>query len=539
MKRARWPLAVLLAAGPAVAEQGEAEGVAAVETVAPPRDEAPPAPAHVLAGQYKRYQPLLGLRPLSFRVAAPLSAAVTYEAVSSARVASPLAFSDEPAQGDIEYAPDPALDTQLRVGFLFDTAQAWSPLFITAEYEHDLLTGVVAGGLEEDGSLVDPPLAQVTDTQLRKAYGRITFGPFVTIAGGFMTSHWGLGLLANDGDHGWQPGSAYFGDPRGGDRVLRGYLATGPWTGADLFLLAGYDVVQGDDVMLGDDEARQIIAAATIGFRRPRTLGVYAAFREQETADGKVTEVTAVDVYGKWTGRIGERVVYTTEVESALVVGTTELAPSPERQQYDVLQLGVAARIGIDAGGFGGVLDFLYASGDQNYEDDAQNAFKPDPNFEMGLFLYRHVLAATTARAPVTAADDKLSGVPSEDLERFPTRGSVSNTYAFFPRAWYRPVDGLEIYGGPLFAFSNVPLADPARSKQRGGVPHNAFDAEPGSYLGTELDVGVRYRAIIGGTELTVGIEGGLFQPGAAFADADGNVPDTMAGGRAMLRYRL
>lgn len=515
---------------------GESDPMVRAETDAESRRA--PAPNHVLVGEAREYDPLLQVRPLSFIVAAPLSAALTYESVSSTPVARDLEFSDEPGAGAFVYDPEPALDTQLRVGFLFDTAKAWSPLFITAEYEHDLLTGVFDGGTEADG-LVDPPFEEETETQLRKAYGRVTFGPIVTLAGGFMTSHWGLGLLANDGAHDWAPGSAYFGDPRRGDRVLRGLLATGPWTGADLFLAAGYDVVQGDDVTLGGDEARQVIAAATLGYERPRTIGVYGVYRTQEAEDGKETEVGVVDLYGKWSGSMSARVDYTTEVEAAVVFGETELSPTPEHARHDVLQLGVATRIGIDAGGFGGVLDFLYASGDQNFEDGEQNAFKPDPNYEVGLFLFRHLLAATTARAPVTAANAKLSGVPAEDLERFPTRGSASNTYTFFPRLWYRPVAGFELYGGPLFAFTNVPLADPVRTKQHGGVAHNAFDAAPGDYLGTELDLGVRYRTIIAGTELTVGVEGGVFQPGSAFDDAEGDGLDAIGGARALLSYRL
>ncbi len=496
-------------------------------------------PAARWAGESDHYRPLLGVRPLGFRIAAPLSAALTAESVGATRIASPLAFSDAPPRSDVEYDPDTAMNAQLRVGFLFDSDRAWSPLFIAAEYEHDLYTGVFSGGLPEDDPRVDPPMQRGTDMQLRKAYGRVTFGPIVTVAGGFMTSHWGLGLVANDGDHGWAPGSAYFGDPRGGDRVLRGYVMTGPWTHADLVLLGGYDVVQDDDVALGGDEARQIVASAQVGFRKPRTLGLYAARREQEAADGKQTKVTAVDLYGKWTTALGERLVGQAELESAFVFGTTELAPTPERQRFDVRQLAVAARVGVDTGDFGTVLDFLYASGDQNFDDGQQNGFKADPNFEMGMLLFRHLLAATTSQAPVTAADPLLSGVPSEDLDRIPTRGSITNTYAFFPRLWYRPVDGLEIYGGPLFAFANVSLADPARNKMHGGDPHNAFDASPGDYLGTELDVGVRYRALLGGSELTFGLEGALLQPGDAFDDAAGQSLDALAGGRATIRYRL
>ena len=110
---------------------------------------------------------------------------------------------------------------------------------------------------------------------------------------------------------------------------------------------------------------------------------------------------------------------------------------------------------------------------------------------------------------------------------------------SFFPRGWIRPVDGLEIYGGPLFAFSNVDLADARPTRLAGGDPRNAFGGDPGGYLGTELDVGIRYRALVQGSVLTVGVEGGIFQPGNAFADADGQTMQSVSGARAMLNYAL
>ena len=499
-----------------------------VSAPAPAQETDAAAEASVFVGSARKYHPVIGLRPAAMRLEVPLSAAVRYEGVS--------AFPVDPV--DSQQAPDPAVDTQLRAGLLFTTDQAWSPLFITAEAEYEILTGQVSGGGGGDLEAVDAPLDGDTDHHLRKGYGRLTMGPFLTLAGGYMVSHWGLGLLANSGAHGWEPGSAHFGDPRGGDRVLRTLVASGPWTRSKLFFVVGHDWVQEDDVTLDGDEATQFVASATLGFQKKRSIGAYVAARTQEADDGQKTEVIAYDIYGKWENRVGS-LRYETELEAALVTGTTELAPTTDFETHDILQLGVAARIGLDWGGIGAVVDYLFASGDQNFEDDTQNAFKPDPNFEMGLLLYRHVLAATTARAPIRAADPEVVGYASEDLERFPTRGSASNTHAIFPRGWYRPLDGLEVYGGPLFAFTDVPLADPRESKFAGGQPRNAYNGDGGGYLGTELDLGLRYRTLLGGTELTVGFEGGVFLPGSAYTEGEDTSLDRVFGGRAMLSYRL
>lgn len=485
------------------------------------------AEASVLVGESTRYHPIIRFRPKSMLVEVPLSAHMRYESVSGYAVDAI----------DAQQAPDPAISTKLAAGLTLSTANAWSPIFIDAVVDYNILVGQASGG-DSDLDAVDAPLTGDTDSHFEKAYGRLTVGPFLTVTGGLMTSYWGLGLLANDGDHGWEPGSARFADPLEGDRVLRTLVASGPWTHSDLFFAFGHDWVQEDDVLLEGDEATQFIASATLGFRQKRSLGAYVAIRSQEADDGQKTDVVAYDLYGKWENRVGS-MRYTTEFEAALITGTTELAPTHDFVTHDLLQLGVAARVAVDWSNVGAVLDYLYSSGDQNFDDDTQNAFKPDPNFEMGLLLFRHVMAATTARAPVRASDPDLVGQPNEDLDRFPTRGSASNTHAFFPRGWYRPIDGLEIYGGPLFAFTDVPLADPRNSRLAGGQPRNAYDGDGGGYLGTELDVGIRYRTLVGGTQLTVGVEGGMLFPGSAYTEGDTTSLDTVSGGRAMLTYQL
>ncbi len=478
-------------------------------------------PDHVLGGRAKHYEPLIALKPGAMRLEVPFMAELRYEMVSP--------FDVDPE--GTEFAPDPSLNPDLRAGLVFDTDMALAPIFLHVEGEY-AYEGQVHGG-DTGLDAVDPPLADHAHHHLRKGFGRLTAGPFLTLAGGYMVSDWGLGLIANGGDRHWQPGSAAFIDPRGGDRVLRTLVATGPWTSADLFVAFGHDWVQGDDIMLEGDEATQFVASAVLGFRKKRTIGVYAAIRSQEAEDGKKTDAVAFDLYGKWAKKVGS-LRYSTEVEAALITGETELAPTADFPTHDILQLGVAARLNLDWGGVGAVLDYLFASGDRNFDDGTQNAFKADPNFEMGLLLFRHLMSATSARAPVRAANPENLGYPSEDLDRFPTRGSASNTHAFVPPAWYRALDGLEVYGGPLLAFTDVDAADPFESRLA-GRPANAYGESGGGYLGTELDLGVRYRALAWGTELTIGAEYGVLFPGSAW-DGTGK-PDNLHGGRGILSY--
>ncbi len=57
--------------------------------------------------------------------------------------------------------------------------------------------------------------------------------------------------------------------------------------------------------------------------------------------------------------------------------------------------------------------------------------------------------------------------------------------------------------------------------------------------MGAELDAGVRLRALLGGTELTSGLEAGVLFPGAALARADGAIPDPVVGGRLTVDFRF
>ena len=127
----------------------------------------------------------------------------------------------------------------------------------------------------------------------------------------------------------------------------------------------------------------------------------------------------------------------------------------------------------------------------------------------------------------------------ANDLERFPTRESASNTIAIFPRGYLRPMRGLEVYAGPLVVISPSKLADPLNSKTAGGQARNALDGESSHYVGTEIDMGARFRMLLGGTELILGLEGGLFLPGDALKDKSGDKMAPIYGGRVLLGYRL
>lgn len=480
-----------------------------------------PRPATRLAGDADDYRPL----GLTAKVRAH---------------ASLLTVGDVPTDRDGTTWHLPAtLDTQLRVRADYSVRLSDEGGHTLAlAYEHDLFSGVVAGGATFDG--VDAPYtAPYVENELRVASARLVLGQALMIAAGAMTSHWGLGLLANDGAHGYAPGTALFSDPRGGDRVLRFMLGSGFGGDVPLYFFVAVDKVLGDDVLILGDTATQGVAGLMLN---PPTaaehLGLYGVVRSQEAADGAATDIKVLDLYGRISRDIGFG-TFKAEFEAALIFGTTDLGPTPDHPTHDVLQFGAAARLALDLCAGGVALDVLYASGDAAFDDDTQSGFRADRNFDLGLLLNDVVLAARTSRTPIRAADPELVGVPSDDLDRLPTRGSATNTLTFFPRGWLRPIDGLELYGGLLVALSASDESDAFNARVNGGQATNALGGAPSLLVATELDLGARVSTLLWGTRLTFGLEGGILFPGGGLTGPDGLGEDPILGARALLTYEL
>ncbi len=426
---------------------------------------------------------------------------------------------------------------QVRIGALLTSKGLLLPLHLHLEYEHDLLTGTAAGRPDLGGALL--PNSQELEQELRKLFLRASLGTYLHLQGGVTTSHWGMGLLANDGSHSWTPGSAQFRDSRSGDRVIRGQVATGPITSSNMLVAFAVDSVLGDDIGLPEDDAVQFIGAVKFGEGKKTNGGFYVVRRDQEATDGRTFGIWAFDATAQTKIKLQRKIQLTLEGEVAVIVGETDLTGSREIPIQDITQLGAAARATIDFGAWGGVLDFLYATGDRNFDDGKQNGFKADPNYEMGLLLFRQVLGAQSGRAVAVAGDPDLVGVPSTGLERYPTRGSASNTIAFFPKAFWRVFSGFEAYGGVLVALAEVEPADPLNTRIVGGSPRNALGGTPGRFLGTEFDLGLRYETVLETSELMAGLEGGLLIPGSALAAQNDGSMDPVFGARLMLGLRL
>jgi len=419
---------------------------------------------------------------------------------------------------------------------VWSTERTIAPFYLKAEFEADLHEGTVwhEPTLFGEGY----PGAEGSDSIVRKAALTLSVGGVLNLTGGYLTSHWGLGLVANDGAHGWTPGSANFTQEVGGDRVLRAMASVIPMRELGLAAAVSYDVIEDDDALLEGDEASQWVAALIYGMGKEDTAGVYLVSRLQESAHGATTYATVVDAMAKTRIDLGDMTLRL-EAEAAMITGETTLGPNTTHETHELMSIGGVVRAGLDLKRWGVWLDAVYASGDQNLDDGSINGFKSDPNFQQGMILQPYVLAAQSARAPHTASNPDLVGIPSEDLERVPTRGALTNIVSVFPRVWWRPMERVELYGGALVALSPAKLADPLETRLAGGVPTNALGGQPGHLLGTELDLGLRWTAQQSGLGVSLGIEGGVFLPGDAFDDSEGQPMDPVSGTRIILSGRL
>ncbi len=363
------------------------------------------------------------------------------------------------------------------------------------------------------------------------------------LRGGMMTSHWGLGLVANDGMAMFNERQyEWFQQPTVGDRVMRTVAWAMPWRNSTsalrgLWFAAAFDRVMRDDVANPDlgEEAQQGVLTTRMYLAEDRWLGLYYVYRSQDHDDGKFLRVHVVDVaadlhFGA-PGR-GLRI----QAEGVAIMGTTSLSPSPEYSEHDVSQMGGAARVSYDTGspGIRLALDLGWFSGDASFDDGSVNGFKADPNFQQGLVLFRRVLGWQTGRARLTASDPDVVGIPSEDLERLASGGSVTAAATIFPKLGIRFNDHLEVYGGLLFAIATAAPTDPFHTRTLGGGEARNFLGEvpDGRLLGTEVALGMRGRIPFESihSSLAVGVEYGRLIVGDALFGLGADAP--IHGGR-------
>jgi len=292
------------------------------------------------------------------------------------------------------------------------------------------------------------------------------------------------------------------------------------------------------------DRAFQGVLAVRYNKDPENNFGVYAVYRNQRninaTDGGKATDVFVIDAAGKWEFFKRRNRVLKVGFEALTINGTTTQARNENSALLRVQQFGAAAKVSYKVHQLTLLADWGFASGDQNPADDRIENFRFDRDFKVGLVLFDHVMAYQSARAGVRASDPNLVGIAPEGADLIGTAGSITGVWYLFPRVKYGLFDWLDVYGGPLFAFSTARLTDPFNTRLGGGTALNSLNGRPGLYMGTEVDLGVqaRYRPV---PELLITAtgEGGLFLPGDAYNLPAGGVMGPVGFGRIRLSIAL
>ncbi|MCC6213394.1 MAG: hypothetical protein IT376_00880 [Polyangiaceae bacterium] len=371
--------------------------------------------------------------------------------------------------------------------------------------------------------------------------------PIGLFRGGRQTSHWGMGLLANDGDHPTPFGDAYRGSIT--DRALFATRPLGESSPFNVAIAGDWVARDGSADRSKDETAYQGVLALFYEDDDKNRVGVYGVYRTQDRPSSSLgvdfdetLRVWVVDSAGRASTRVSgvEGWLYG-EYEVAYVFGDTNFTRTVSQtygnEREDVSQVGAAARVGLaltkgqgetEWGWLVPQLEWGWASGDANPNDGVTKRFRFDPNYNVGLVLFDEVLRWKTARAASIVRDPDLVQRPPPGTDLLPTNGSVSGATYLYPTFVMRPVPELDLKAGVLVAQATSDVVDPIRLGTTGQFANWDGGDATRRDLGLELDLGVEYRWAVGEYAVVqAGGQAGVLFPGNAFADATGTTIGT------------
>ncbi|MEE2828781.1 MAG: hypothetical protein VX498_06315 [Myxococcota bacterium] len=377
--------------------------------------------------------------------------------------------------------------------------------------EWDLLSGQLAGDTWNLGAL---------DDRRRDIYGAIGPEGFVPrrasallrwkaldIELGLVTSHWGLGMIANDGDH-----DPFFGRNDLGDRTLRLrftgrplYARAEPGPNAGKFLLTGaFDLVFDDDVgsLLKGQLAFQGIVSALYFDPGHSSHGVYVVYRNQQEAEGEgLTSVLVVDGYADRVFSLGESATLRLALEAAGIFGRTSRALTYNApDELTVASVGLAGQATL--GLFDSKLQVhgrvAFSSGDGDSDDDQSNAFNFDRNFDSGSVLFDQVLAGVNLGTHALISDPENSGQAPRGVDALANEGAAGSVLFLQPIVQGSPLPFLDLKAGVLVAIATAETRQAFYSFRAGGTARNHHnEAVASRVLGTEANWSVTLGGVL------------------------------------------
>ncbi len=312
-----------------------------------------------------------------------------------------------------------------------------------------------------------------------------------------------------------------------------------------------YDYLTNDNLSLASDDLQGIAVQLDLRWKEPRVLGPdWGPIRLTGTAvhrwDQKFgTSIMAIPL--RLTFSVGDFKFFG---EMANIFGTSRelsegLAALTGAPVVDQDIRFTTARVAPSIRFFDQLefrLEWGFANGDADPRATTPLTIASWPrDTNLGLLLFEHIVAFQTGRSAAVG----IENLRQLDAESFPlselaSDGRVTNINAIFPQVFYDPVPELRLKAGVLFAWSAAPVVDPVQTLLRldgesikdDRINYNG--GKPGSYWGTEIDLGVewRYRNMFWAV-----LEAGLLLPGNALEDENGEaVPSWMIETRFIFR---
>ena len=417
---------------------------------------------------------------------------------------------------------EPWLDQRFRVGL----GGAFGPEDrISLIFEGDLFTGI---GFGEPYAAVDERsrvAASADGFKPRKA--QLTLAPdFGRISVGLTTSHWGLGLVANDGDH-----DPWFGLSELGDRTLRASLTTGAFGQDDLYFSVSADRVLADDIARWSEEQAAWQGVAALYYATERTRGgVYGVYRYQrEQAEERVTRVGVADgfVDHSWEGPGVTWLRF--QAEAAGILGGTDRSTTyNSREAVAVMSGGATGSLQIksDEDALWAITTRAgWASGDADPDDGVIRDFTFDREFDVGMVLFDQVLGGAEGATYALLSDPENSGQPPDGVDAIATEGAFRRAAFVQPILDVNPHRVLLLRLGVSASWTTAPHTQPFYTYRAGGTATNHYDtAAEGRLLGTEINWLVSAHDLLQGTEKRsnirpdITVQGGHLLVGPALA---------------------
>ncbi|MGB0588529.1 MAG: hypothetical protein ACPGU1_02510 [Myxococcota bacterium] len=429
---------------------------------------------------------------------------------------------------------------RLAPGVLF-MGSNW-PVFTTYTLSADLDVRYEIGEMSGDALLrLDPVRAQRSEVPLPRLLEAraAAVGDHLAISFGLTRSSWGLGMLANDGrPRSVISGASPFGYSRTMDRVVRAQVAVFPFgrtlgpadrsesTEPPLTIaLAGDAVIEDDNADWLEGDRTWHAVGAVRGRIAGFLGGVYGVHRRQAHAAGGDTAVTLIDLYVRQEMSASDVRIWG-ELEGAISFGETTFAENPlSPGPQTILAGGGLARVGVQSGLFGLVLEAGYASGDDNTYDNEQRAFTFDREHRVGLLMFRESLRKATAVSAANIEDPTYRASPPRGYERTATSGAVRGAIYVNPRVTVEVVEGLTAMVGYLHARSDGVYTDPFQSGLVGGASAGLRGTLFAENFGDEINLGLDYALDLDSLGLRFRGEFAWFSPGDIFESPSSDEP--------------